>query len=321
MNHRGYPPIVGRSLESPPLDPALRSVVQAMPGWSEAAQLEATPIPGGITNQNFRVVVDGEAFVVRLAGKDTELLGINRHAERRAAEGAASVGIGPEVVAYLPQLHALVTRFIEGEPIPPEAMRERDTLGLVVRAVRALHGGPEIPSTFSPFRIVERYRETALKHGVQVPEAYHELLRLSREIEMVLGPFTPRPCHNDLLNANFIRQGERVFIVDYEYAGMGTVFFDLANFSVNHGFDDATDEALLQEYFGEVTDPRRARLKLMRIMSDFREAMWGVVQQGISTLDFDYVDYAERHFARCLRNTKDDRCHEWLRVGVAEDQT
>jgi thiamine kinase-like enzyme len=111
-----------------------------------------------------------------------------------------------------------------------------------------------------------------------------------------------------------------VFIVDYEYAGMGTVFFDLANFSVNHGFDDAADEALLEEYFGEVTDPDRARLKLMRIMSDFREAMWGVVQQGISTLDFDYVDYAERHFARCLRNAADDRYREWLRAAAGEDR-
>jgi thiamine kinase-like enzyme len=316
MKHHGYAPTVGQSLESPPLDPALSSVVQAMPGWSEAARLKAAPIPGGITNQNFRVEVDGQAFFVRLAGKDTELLGIDRQAERRAAEAAAGVGIGPEVVAYLPQLRALVTRFIEGEPIPPEAMRERDTLRLVVSSFRALHRGPEIPSAFSSFRVVERYRDTAREHGVRVPEVYQELHRLSREIEAVLGAFTPRTCHNDLLNANFIRQGERVFIVDYEYAGMGTVFFDLANFSVNHGFDDAADEVLLEVYFGEVTDPDRARLKLMRIMSDFREAMWGVVQQGISTLDFDYVDYAERHFARCLRNAADDRYPAWLRAGI-----
>jgi thiamine kinase-like enzyme len=312
---------VGQSLESPPLDPALRSVVQAMPGWSEAVRLEAAPIPGGITNQNFRVDVDGQAFVVRLAGKDTELLEIDRQAERRAAEAAAGVGIGPEVVAYLPQFRALVTRFIDGEPIPSDAMRERDTLRLVVPAFQALHKGPEIPSTFSSFRIVERYRKTAQEHGVEIPQAYQELLRLSREIERVLGAFTSRPCHNDLLNANFIRQGERVFIVDYEYAGMGTVFFDLANFSVNHGFDDAADEVLLEEYFGEITETHRARLKLMRIMSDFREAMWGVVQQGISTLDFDYVDYAERHFARCLRSAQDDRYRAWLRAGIGEDQT
>jgi thiamine kinase-like enzyme len=313
-NQDGYAPDVGRGLESPPLDPALRSVVQAMPGWSEAARLVVVPIPGGITNQNFRVDVDGDSFVVRLAGKDTELLGIDREAERRAAEAAATVGVGPEVIGYLPQHSALVTRFIEGEAILPEAMREPDTLARVVRAFRTFHGGPEIPATFSSFRVVERYRETAERHGVQVPPVFDELLRLSREIERALEPFAPRPCHNDLLNANFIRRGERVFIVDWEYAGMGNVFFDLANFSVNHAFDDAADEALLEQYFGEVTDSRRAGLKIMRIMSDFREAMWGVVQQGISTLDFDYGDYAERHFARCLQNAHDSRYTEWLRA-------
>jgi thiamine kinase-like enzyme len=289
-----------------------------MPGWSEATNLEAAPIPGGITNQNFRVDVDGKAFVVRLAGKDTELLGIDRQAERRAAEAAAGVGVGPEVVAYLPQFRALVTRFIEGEPIPPEAMRDRETLSMAVRAFRTLHEGPEILSTFSSFRVVERYGKTAQAHGVHVPTAYERLLPFGRQIERVMGAFTPRPCHNDLLNANFIRQNDRVYIVDYEYAGMGNVFFDLANFSVNHEFDGPADEALLEEYFGEVTDSQRARLKLMRIMSDFREAMWGVVQQGISSLDFDYVDYAERHFARCLRNAQDERYEEWLGAAAAE---
>jgi thiamine kinase-like enzyme len=311
---------VGPGLESPLLDPALRSVIQAMPGWSQAVRLEAVPIPGGITNLNFRVDVDGQAFVVRLAGKDTELLGINRDAERRAAEAAARSGVGPDVVAYLPGLHALVTRFVEGEPIPEESMKEAETLRVVVPALRALHGGPELPSVFSAFRIVERYRNTAHERGVRIPRAYDELLPFSREIEDALGTFRPRHCHNDLLNANFIRQGDHVFIVDYEYAGMGSVFFDLANFSVNHGFDDAADEALLGEYFGEAADSHRARLKLMRIMSDFREAMWGVVQQGISSLDFDYVDYAERHVARCLENARDGRFRDWLRASADGDQ-
>jgi thiamine kinase-like enzyme len=147
---------------------------------------------------------------------------------------------------------------------------------------------------------------------VDVPEAYRTLLGRAREIEEALGGFTPRLCHNDLLNANFIRRGDRVFIVDYEYAGMGDLFFDLANFSVNHSFDDETDGALLETYFAGVTPRHSARLKLMRIMSDFREGMWGVVQQGISTLDFDYVDYATRHLERCRHHSEDRRYRRWL---------
>lgn len=284
-----------------------------MPGWSQAGRLEVTAISGGITNRNFRVDVDGDTFVVRIAGRDTELLGIDREAEHSAAEAAAAVGVGPEVVAFLPELNSLVTRFVQGEPVPVEAMRERDTLRVVVQAIRAFHLGPALPSTFSPFRVVEAYRDTAARRGVHIPDVFGALLDRAREIEEALGGFTPRRCHNDLLNANFIRRGERVFIVDYEYAGMGDPFFDLANFSVNHSFHDESDRALLERYFGEVTASRRGRLKLMRIMSDFREGMWGVVQQGLSSLDFDYVDYADRHLERCRRNSEDSRYEGWLR--------
>jgi thiamine kinase-like enzyme len=287
-------------------------VLEAMPGWAAAAQLRVTPIEGGITNRNFRVDVDGQSFVVRLAGADTEFLGIDRDAERAAAEAAATVGMGPEVVAYLPQLGSLVTRFVEGEPVPEEAMREPGPLELVVRSLGAFHRGPRIPASFSPFRIVERYRDTAESRGVHVPAVVDALHDRARDIERALGGFTPCPCHNDLLNANFIRSGDRIFIVDYEYAGMGDVFFDLANLSVNHGFEDDADAALLAAYFGEITPGRTARLKLMRIMSDFREGMWGVVQQGLSTLDFDYADYANRHLARCRGHGEDRRVPGWL---------
>lgn len=109
-----------------------------------------------------------------------------------------------------------------------------------------------------------------------------------------------------------------MFIVDYEYAGMGDVFFDLANLSVNHGFDDPSDELLLEAYFGRVTPGQNGRLKLMRIMSDFREGMWGVVQQGVSTLDFDYVEYAADHLDRCQRQAEDPRLPRWLEDAAGE---
>ena len=105
----------------------------------------------------------------------------------------------------------------------------------------------------------------------------------------------PVPCHNDLLAANFLHDGERIVIVDWEYAGMGDPFFDLGNFAVNNELDDAGEERLLEAYFGEPATPRRrAALKLFRFMSDFREAMWGVVQTSVSELDFDFDGYARQ---------------------------
>jgi thiamine kinase-like enzyme len=256
---------------------------------------------GGITNRNFKVIVDGEAFVLRVGGKDTELLGIDRAVEHGASLVAAEAGIGPDVVAFLEPEGYLVTRFITGRSVSVEEMRRSDVLARVARVLRRFHDGRAIPGKFDPFRIVEDYRTTAEEHGVRVPDDYALAKKIADRIEEARGEPTPCPCHNDLLNANFIDDGSLIRIVDWEYAGMGDRFFDLANFSINHDLGDGENEALLSAYFGEVRQADVAALRLMRFMSDFREAMWGVVQQGISTLDFDFVSYATEHFERLRR--------------------
>jgi thiamine kinase-like enzyme len=296
------------------LDPDLARVVEALPAWA-GAEVRAEVLGGGITNRNFKVDVGGESFVVRLAGRDTELLGIDREAERAATEAAAAAGVAPEVFAFLPEHRALVTRFVPAGPLPSEDLEDPETMAAVVRSIRAIHQMGPIPSHFDAFEVVRAYREVAEEHGVAIPAAYNEVLAVADRIAgtFAASPLPVCPCHDDLLNANFLRTPDRVVIVDYEYAGMGDRFFDLGNFAVNNGISDAAVERLLGEYFGRATPANRARLGLMRIMSDFREAMWGVVQQGISTLDFDYVDYADRHFARCLASAGDEHFGGWLR--------
>lgn len=302
-------------------NPALRAVVDSRPEWANAEKMEAEYISGGITNQNYCLRVDGTPYFIRLAGEKTELLGIDRDHERQAVAAAAGVEVGPSIVDFLPEHGCLITEWIDGEPVPPEDVRRRDVLERLVGSITAYHGYSEIPGSFSPFRIVEEYQESAGDRGVEVPDVYWELLERSREIEEAFQchPMPEHPCHNDLLDANFIMQDDRVMIIDYEYAGMGDVFFDLGNLSVNNDFDDETDLTLLEMYFGEEPTPAHiARLKLMRLMSDFREAMWGVMQQAISTLDFDYEKYANKHFDRCKEHAEDERYSAWLRDATGE---
>jgi thiamine kinase-like enzyme len=263
-------------------------------------ELELEPLGGGITNHNFKVSSDDETFVLRIGGKDTDLLGIDRRAEYAAARAAASVGVGPEVVSFVEPQGYLVTRFVEGDPVPPEELRRPVELAEVATLLHRIHEGPSFPVRFDSFRVVEAYRATALAHGVRVPGQYEMAKAHADEIERRLGPRPEHPCHNDLLNANFIRGSEGIRIVDWEYAGMGDRFFDLANFAVNHELASDDERTLLEAYFGEATDEDLAHVRDMRFMSDFREAMWGVVQQGISELDFDFDDYARRHFARLV---------------------
>jgi thiamine kinase-like enzyme len=284
-------------------DDAVWAIARSVPGW-ERGELEIEPLAGGITNRNFVVTREGDRFVLRVPGKDTELLGIDRANEARAASLAADVGVGPPVVAFLPESGCFVARFVNGDHIPVEDLRRDEVLGSVVRSVRRFHGCAPVPSSFNVFRIVEGYAETAEARGVNPPPAYHDAHEVAARIEAAfeVEPSPLTTCHNDLLNANFLREDDHTWIVDYEYAGMGDPFFDLGNLSVNNGLDDAANELLLAHAFGQVRDRHRARLALMRVLSDFREAMWGVVQQAISALDEDFVAYANRHFDRLLGN-------------------
>ena len=269
-------------------------VARIWPG--EEARVEV--LGGGITNHNFKVDVGGGSYVLRIAGRDTALLGIDRAVEHEASLAAAAVGVGPEVVAFVEPEGYLVTRFIEGSIVPVERMREDESIRRVAQALRAVHRGPSLPARFISFRVVEDYRTTAFAHGAEVPPSFAWARQIARRVERARGAFPERPCHNDLLNANFIDDGERIRIVDWEYAGMGDVFFDLANFSINHGFGRDERQALLAAYFGDVRAEDERALELMLFMSDFREAMWGVVQGAVSELDFDFGAYADEHFER-----------------------
>jgi thiamine kinase-like enzyme len=297
------------TIQEPPLHGELRDqLVGAMQRVPELAgvELTLTALSGGITNRNFLVTLAGrpDRYVIRLAGNDTHLLGISREVEHAATVAAAGVGVGPEVTAFIRPEGYLVTRFIEGSPVSDEAVHQAATQRRVGESLRRIHDGPPIPGLFIPFRIVEAYRALAAARGVPIPPEYELAQSFARRIELAFlsNPIEMRPCHNDLLNANFIDDGTRIRIVDWEYAGMGDPFFDLGNFSVNHGLTPDEDAEVLRAYEGDVRPDRLARLTLMRTMSDFREAMWGVLQQGISTLDVDFVAYAGEHFERLLAN-------------------
>jgi thiamine kinase-like enzyme len=298
-------------------------LVQAMQRVPELAGVELTlrPLSGGITNRNFLVEPAGrrDRYVIRLAGNDTHLLGISREVEHAATVAAAGVGVGPEVTAFIRPEGYLVTRFIEGSPVSDEAVHQPATIARVAASLRRIHDGPPIPGLFVPLRIVEAYRALAVARGVPIPPEYELASALARRIELAClsNPVELRPCHNDLLNANFIDDGERIRIVDWEYAGMGDPFFDLGNFSINHELTPDEDAHLLS-FYGDISRiDHLARLTLMRIVSDFREAMWGVLQQGISTLDVDFVGYAGEHFDRLLAGASQPRFEQALREAAA----
>jgi thiamine kinase-like enzyme len=283
------------------------AVEQLWPGLTASI----APLSGGITNRNYRVDVGGSSYVLRVGGKNTDLLGIDRATEHEASLRAAEVGVGPEVVEFIESEGWLVTRFIVGRSVAPEEIRTPEGIRRVAAALRKIHGAARIPGWFDAHAVVEAYRDEAVRHGVSIPAEFDDALRVSEKIRRARGPQPEVPCHNDLLNANFLDDGE-IRVVDWEYAGMGDRFFDLANLSVNHDFGLAEDGLLLGAYFGVEMPAHLAALRLMRVMSDFREAMWGVLQSGISELDFDFKEYATKHFNRLMAAAEDSGFEHYL---------
>jgi thiamine kinase-like enzyme len=275
-------------------------------------------LEGGITNRNFRVNFGGTDYVVRLPGKDTKLLGIDREAERLATNKAAELKLGPKVAAMLDHPPCLVTCFVESREVSAAELRESRSLEEVAAGLRGFHeSGLELPTDFYVSEVVSGYAEISRSRGGSLPDGYQHARDCARKVGKAVrknAEHQPVPCHNDLLAANFLHDGNRLVIVDWEYAGMGDPFFDLGNFAVNNELGDDDEERLLAAYFGEpATRRRRAALKLFRFMSDFREGMWGVVQTNVSQLDFDFQGYADKHFRRVADATGDARFKSWLK--------
>jgi thiamine kinase-like enzyme len=275
-----------------------------VPEWAGRPRT-VTPLEGGITNRNYKVEVDGQAWVVRSPGARTDLLGIDRHLEHQAAAQAAHLGLGPEVLAFVEPEGALVTRFLDAAPLTSADLVEH--LATAAGVLRALHEGPALDGAFDWYEVPQACAATAVAQGATVPAAYAQALARAEQVRAAFAasPEPPVPCHNDLLPGNFLRgRADRLWLIDWEYAGMNDRFFDLGNFAVNNELDGDQQEALLDAYFGpgKVGDHHRARLRLMIVMSDLREAMWGVVQSAVSDLDEDFDAYAATHFDRLLTN-------------------
>ncbi len=281
---------------------AIEALLRKVPAW-EQSQITITPLHGGITNTNFVAHIDGEPRVVRLPGESTELLGIDRANEAEASERAAELGIGPPIIATLPDVGTQITGFVPGHHLDPEPFKGR--LVQVVELLHTFHDSGPLNGAFPIHRVVEWHARDAAARGVQIPAAYERLHVQSQRIEaaFAVAPTPLVPCHNDLLPGNVLFEDgtTRAWLLDFEYAGMNDRFFDLGNLSVNCGLDDAADAELLTLYFGEATPSRWARLQLMKVMSEFREGMWAVVQQAISTLDTDFVGYANERLGNCER--------------------
>jgi thiamine kinase-like enzyme len=271
--------------------------VAALSCWSGAITCKA--LAGGLTNRNYLVRDGGQQFVARLCD-DRQFLGIDRRNERLCQIAAGEAGVAPEVTHF--EQGILVSRFLDARTLADDDLQELDLLQRLAQIIRQIHSASDRLTGellfFCPFQTVRTYTQTARDHGAVLPPDIDQLVEDSRKMSHQMSPFRPTLCHNDLLAANIMDDGDRLWIVDWEYGGIGNPLFDLAGVSANAGLSNQMEVHLLEAYTGSVSDTLLHEVRILKTASLLRESLWAVIQTVMSDFDFDYAEYATENFAK-----------------------
>ncbi len=267
--------------------------------WSSKVVPE--PLGGGITNTNFVVDDQGKRYVVRV-GDDIPVHGIMRFNEIAAARAAHAAGISPEIIYSADGV--FIMQFVEGHTLTEPDVREPRHLERIMRLIQVCHN--EIPKYFRgpalvfwPFHACRNYILTAREGDSRMMDILPRFLEINQELEQTVGEIKLVFGHNDLLAANFIDDGKRLWLLDWDYAGYNTALFDLANLSSNNALSGQQEDWILETYYQQpVTGGLRRRFAAMKCVSLLRETLWSIVSEIHSTLDFDYVTYTGKNLAR-----------------------
>jgi thiamine kinase-like enzyme len=274
----------------------------------------AERIQAGLTNTNYRVEVDGTPCFVRIPGAATELLAVDRGNELHNTRAAAEAGVAPRVLHSLPDWDVFVLEWLSARTMSVETLNVSGMPARIAEVLRRLHAGPRFRDDFDMFRLSERYLALVGERDIVIPAGYREHLEALPRIEAALAvhPLAPVPCHNDLLADNYLDDGSRLWIVDWEYSGNGDPTFELGNTCQELGYDDAQVTELCAAYFGEASPALLARMRLQMIMSDIGWTLWAAIQARISTIDYDFTGWADERWARAETALDGPEFGSWL---------
>lgn len=292
----------------------IEEVVAKIPDWKKK-KLSITPLSGGLTNSNYKVDVNGTQYFVRIPGASTELLAINRENEYYNSQAAHEAGVAPKVLYYLPEFWAMVLEFVSAKTMSKETLNKKGMPTRMARAIKKLHAGPRFLTEFNMFRLTEYYLQICSERDIPIPEGYAERMPTVMVIEQAMSvkPLSTVPCNNDLLAENYMDDGKKLWLIDYEYSGNNDPTFELGNTCQEMEFSDAQIEEVCAAYFGDATSDKIARMKLNMIMSDVGWGLWAAIQAKISTIEFDFWGWALERWGRAVAKMDSKEFEGWVR--------
>jgi thiamine kinase-like enzyme len=277
-----------------------------------AGDAQYEELSGGLTNTVIKVSTGAHSYVARISRRELDVLGINRDQEYQSTQIAAELGVGPQVRGYFPEKSTIVIDFIEGKTFNNEDLE--NYLQEIIQQCKVLHRGPKFPNDFDVFQVFRKYLEIASKNGYQLQPEFEEFLSYFDEVESKYrnNPVSLVPCHNDLLAANFIKDQEKIWIVDYEYAGNNDPAFEIGNMWVEAELEIDHLARIIELYYGESSSKYFARSWLMAMVGQYFWALYASIQQGVSKGDFDFESWGARRFENVKKNFGSDFYKEQL---------
>jgi thiamine kinase-like enzyme len=289
------------------------------------AQYRLQQLAGGLTNRNYHVTTDsGDEYVARFSGAKSEFLAIDRAAEAYNSRVAASIGIGPEVVEYAPDQHLLVVRWIDGRALDDATLDDAGMLTRIAHACRELHAGPRFLTDFDMFDIQRGYLRIVREHGYRLPDDYFDFAAQVRVLDEVLHATSSGTvaCHNDLLAANIMVDGDRIWFIDFEYSGNNDPCFELGNIWSEANLPDDRLEHIVASYFGAPSPVQTARARLFGLMAKYGWTLWAAIQDAVSDVDFDFWQWGMEKYGRAVaefRSPLFDDLIETVREGTRHE--
>jgi thiamine kinase-like enzyme len=294
--------------------PTIDAIISEIANWQNK-DIHVQPLSGGLTNKNYKVIVDNVPFFVRIPGESTDLLAVDRKNELFNSRAAAQTGISPKVLFHLPEYDVMVLEFLDGCTMSKQSLNAGGMPKRMAESIKRLHNGPRFLNDFNMFRLTEYYLEICSQHDIPIPDGYFEKMKEVTQIEKALSfhPVITVPCNNDLLAENYIDDGKNLRIIDFEYSGNNDPCFELGNTCQENQFDEIRIKELCEAYFGEVSAVMLARMKLNMIISDVGWTLWAAIQAKISKIDFDFWGWAIERWNRALEKFDSDQFPIWLK--------
>jgi thiamine kinase-like enzyme len=300
--------------------PVIEEAVEKIEHW-QGKEISIEPLSGGLTNSNYKVMVDGMPYVVRVPGESTELLAVDRNNEHHNTRAAAQAGVGPHVHHYLAGDCVMVLEFLQGQTMSKDSLHASGMPARMAESIKKLHSGPRFLTDFNMFRLTEYYLSLCKDRDIRIPDGYIDRMPTVQEIEKVMSvhPLPTVPCNNDLLAENYIDDGKQLWLIDYEYSGNNDPTFELGNTCQEMQFNEDQIKELCEAYFGDSVSSKIARMKLNMIMSDVGWGLWAAIQASISKIEFDFWGWAIERWGRAVEKMDSGEFKVWLKeVSVVE---